>query len=104
MSFLRVKGGVDSSENHVGATFPRQFPDFISPQGIGGVDADANYISWLDSLFLNLVERLIDKDGISEARWSGTGKNVLPSWCDYCCSEGHSAGIDQVNVQEARSW
>jgi hypothetical protein len=104
MRFLRIEGGVYSTENHIRAAFPRQLANFISSQGIGSVDADANYISSLDSLLVDLVKRLIDKNGISEARGSGTGKNVLPSWCDYCCSEGHSAGIDQVNVQEARSW
>ena len=60
MSFLRIKRGVDSAENHIRAAFSRQFSDFVSPQGISGVDADANYISRLDSLFLNLVKCLID--------------------------------------------
>ena len=46
---VRIKGRVDSAEDHPGSTLLRQLADLIAAQGILGVDANANHVTGLNS-------------------------------------------------------
>src|SRR5205823_11252924 len=38
MSFVGIKGGVNATEDHVGAAFACQFADFISAERVGSME------------------------------------------------------------------
>jgi hypothetical protein len=68
------------------------------------MNADPNYISIFNVLWVYLSERFIHQNRISEAGWCGGRKYVLPTGCDNGSTERNSAGIDEVNGQRGAPW
>ena len=54
MGFVGIKGGVDSSEHHIGAAGACHGPNFVSAESIRGVDADTDDIAGLNLIGIDL--------------------------------------------------
>src|SRR5258706_16233479 len=105
MGFVRIEGGVNSSENHVCASIPCQFPDFVAAESICGVDADANNIARLNLVGVHGLKGFIDQAGIAKARRGSRRQNIQPARSNYSCAERNFTGINEVNAHAAlSSW
>jgi hypothetical protein len=96
--FVRVKRGVDASIDNPGAEAAGQPANFISAQGITGVDTDAHYISPLNGFRDYLFQGLIYENGFAGRRGGCSGNNKQPSWCDDGSTKRIIAWIHQVNA------
>ena len=57
------------------AAAARHLADGIAAQGIAGVDAYADDVARLDGFGNDLLERLIDEDGVADGIWGGGGED-----------------------------
>ncbi len=65
------------------------------------MDADADNISRVNCVGHNLLERFIDKDGITDDRGCGGSKHKEPTGRDDRGAEGIVAGIDEMDAHAA---
>ncbi len=89
--------GVNAAEDHGGAAFANDPPQFVAAKRIGGVNADADDISLLNLLRIESFQALINDVGISKPPGRGGGKNVKPARGDDPYSERNVAGVDEVH-------
>jgi hypothetical protein len=73
--FIWKEGGVNAAIDHPRATAAGHTADRVSAQGVAGVHADADDVAGLNRLGHDLLERLIDEDGISDGTRSGGCKD-----------------------------
>ena len=76
--FFGKQGGVNAAVDDPGAAAARHAADGISAQGIAGVHADADDVAGLNGFGHNLLERLIDEDGVADgsAAWRLQGRRA----------------------------
>ena len=98
MSFVWIKGCVNATEYHTGAAFARQSADFVSPERIGGVDANTNHISGLNTGGIYGVEGFVHQRCIPISLRSGRCQHIQPARGYDCGTKGNFTGIDEVNA------
>ena len=69
--FLRIKRGVNSTKDDIGARGAGDFSDFIAAQGIGGVDADSYRIAGVNA-------RRVDGERVSSTRMGSPNLGASP--------------------------
>lgn len=103
--FLGVEAGVNAAEHHVGSARTGYLPEFVSPQSIGGVNANTDHVARLNALGIDGSQRFIDQNRVAVGAGSCAGEHVEPSRSNDSGSEGHMAGIDQMNLHPpSDSW
>jgi hypothetical protein len=102
--FVRKQRGVNAAIDDPGAAGARHAADRVSAQGIAGVDADADDVAGLNGLGHNLLERLIDEDGISDGTRCGGCKHEEPTRRDDRGAKGIVAGIDEMNAHAVQPF
>jgi hypothetical protein len=65
------------------------------------VDADADEVAGLDGFGDDLLDGLVDEDGVACGRRGGCCEHEEPSGGDNCGTEGVVTGIDEVNADES---
>src|ERR1700693_3634098 len=98
MSFVRVKSCVNAAEYHIGAALACQLADFISTEGVGGVDADANNISSLNAGGGYGVESLVHQGCIPIRLRGGRCQHIQPARSYDRGTKRNFARIDEVNA------
>jgi hypothetical protein len=92
---------VDAAVDDPGSAFAGDAADFVTAEGVAGMDADADDVAGLDGFGGDLFEGLVDEDGISCGRRCGCGENEEPTGGDYGGPKGVIAGIYEMNTQES---
>ena len=64
---------MDSSEHHPSAALPCRATDFVSSQGVTGVNANADYVAWLNAFQIQVLQSLVADFGIAERLSSRSG-------------------------------
>ena len=98
VSFVRVKGCVNAAEHHIGAAFACQFADFVSPEGIGGMDANTHNISSLNTGWIHGVESFVNQRRIAKSLWGCGCQHIQPARSYDRGTKGNFARIDEVNA------
>ena len=98
-SFLWKQRGVNAAINDPGAAAASHAADSVSAERIAGVHADADDVAGLNGLGHNLLERLIDENGIADGTGCRGCKHEEPTRSDDGGAKGIIAGIDQMNAQ-----
>lgn len=101
-NLFREKGGVDAAVNDSGTEVAGDFPDGVTAEGVPGVYADADDVTFINGGRVELFEGLIADDGVAEDRGGGGGEHVEPAGGNHRGTEGHIAGIDQVDAGSGR--
>jgi hypothetical protein len=65
MGLVGIQGSVNATEDDIGAAFACQFADLVSPERIGGVDANANDISSLNSSGIYGIESFVHQGRVT---------------------------------------
>jgi hypothetical protein len=63
--FFREEGGVDAAVDDPGSALAGDAAYFVAAEGVTGVHADADDVAGLDGCGEDLLEGLVDEDGIS---------------------------------------
>ena len=95
-----VERGVDAAEDDPGAALAGDAADFVAAERVEGVDADADDVTGLDGLWVDLLEGLVDEFRVAEAFRGGAGEDKHPPWSDDCNAEGAFAGVHKLNCQD----
>lgn len=91
---------MNAAVHYPGAAFSRHTTNLIAPEGISGVHADADDVSWLNTFRNNLLQRFVDQDGGSGRLRSCCREYEKPAGGDDGCTEGIVAGINQMNARK----
>src|SRR5579862_1007685 len=102
--FLGIESGVNSAKNYIRSALPRQFPNFVSPQGIRGMNADTDGVSRLNTFGIHRAECFIHQNGIAEALGSGACQYVLPTRSNDRSPERNVARVNQMDVHAQCSF
>ena len=94
--FVGEERRVDAAEHDEGAPAPRETPDLVATQHIGGVNADADDITRPDAVQIERLERFVDDNRRAEAGRRRGGKHEEPARRDHRGSEREIAGIDEM--------
>ena len=95
---------MDAAENYEGTPITRDLANFISAQGILGMNANANNIARLNTIWIHMLECFVDEDGISEEGWRGRGDHIHPTRRNDRSAERRVARIDEVNLHTMFAW
>jgi hypothetical protein len=86
---------------------PARVPSFQfhshAKRSVGRMNADSDRVPGLNSVRIQLKQRLIDKNGVAKTFRRGGSEHVLPTRSDHRGSERHTAGVNQVNIHARRS-
>jgi hypothetical protein len=96
--FFREERGVDATVDDPGSAFTGYAAYFIATEGVAGVDTDADDVAGLDGFGEDLLEGLVDEDGIACGRRCGCCKDEEPTRSDDCCPKGIVAGIYEMDA------
>jgi hypothetical protein len=96
--FLRVQGGVNATENYVSSAGARLPADFIAPQGVGGVNADAHRVAALDGFKIDFFQSFIHQQRIAKLSGRGSSQHIEPTGGDNSSTEGDVARINKVHL------
>ena len=64
-SFFGEEGGVNAAIDDPSSTFAGDAADFVAAESVAGVDADADDVAGLNGFWEDLLDGLVDEDGIS---------------------------------------
>jgi hypothetical protein len=81
--FLGEERGVNASVDDGCSALAGHAADGVSAQGVAGVDADAYDVSGVDALRDDLLEGLIDEDGVAGGAGRCGGEDEQPSRGNY---------------------
>jgi len=90
---LGKEGGVNSAVYDPGAARSRYSSNFVSAQGVAGMDADADDVSGMDAFGNNRLKGFVDEDRISCRFRSSCCEYKQPSRCNYSGTKGIVTGI-----------
>ncbi len=76
--FFGKERGVDAAVDDPGSALAGHAADLVAAQGVAGVDADADDVAGLDGVGDDLLERLVDEDGVAQqsAAWRRRGRTA----------------------------
>ena len=107
LGFFGIERRVDAAVDDGRALGSRLGADFVSAEGVAGVDAETHHVAGLHGLEVERFERLISNARIAVPGGSGPGQDEQPSGCDDAYSKGKMTRVDQVNGSRTglgRAW
>ncbi len=91
-----IESGMNAPEDDRRAALAGDTSELISPQGVGGVNANPHDITRRDTVRVKRFERLIDDHRRPIVRWRRCGQHVQPTRCDDGGPERYVRRIDDV--------
>ena len=101
--FFGEEGGVDAAVDDRCAAFVGEAAYFVAAESVAGVDADAYDVAGLDGGGVDLLDGLVDEDGVAGGAWRGGGKDEEPARGDDSRAKCIVTGIDKVNAHWNRN-
>ena len=99
--FLREKRRVNAAIHNPCAPLAGHRTHLVPAQSIAGMHADADDVSRLNALGRNLLQRLIDQNGVSHRRRRGSRQNKQPTRRNDSRAKRIIAGIHKKNAHRA---
>jgi len=96
---VRVKGCVNSTENHKCPLLASQSADFIAAQCIARVNSNSNNVLSRNASDIQLLQRFVNDYRIAKAGWCRSGEHIEPARRDDADAEGPVTWIDEINSQ-----
>jgi hypothetical protein len=100
---FRIERGVNPAEHDPGAALAHDPPDFISTQGVAGVDADADHVTGLNGQGIENLERFVRDQRVPVGARRCRREHVQPARRDNPNAEREMARINQMDAQKAFS-
>ena len=99
-----IQRGVNAAIDDPGAALARHLADLVAAQSVAGVDADADDVPGLNAVGIDLLQRLVDEDGIAHRRRRGRGQHEEPAGRNDGRAKGIVAGIHQKNAHRSPAF
>jgi hypothetical protein len=98
---FREESGVNATVDDPGAALASDAADFVAAKGVPSVHADADDIAGLDGFGSDLLERLVDENGVASDGGCCRSEDEQPTWGNDCSPKRVVAGIYEMNTQES---
>src|ERR1700751_2562339 len=96
---LRIKCGVNSTEDHKCPLLASQHADFIATQCIARVNSNSNNIPSRNGSDIQLLQCFVNDYRVAKAGGCSSGEHIEPARCDDADAEGPVTRIDEENFQ-----
>ena len=92
-----IERGVDAAEHHDRPGLAGGPADLVAPQGVAGMDADADDVPAVDGAEIERFERFVGDDRVAERARRRGGDDEQPARRDDTDTERDVAGIDEAD-------
>src|SRR4051812_25284048 len=101
-SLLRVQRCVYPSVDDPRSPIARHSAQLVATQGIAGVDADSDYVTWLNIVRIELLQRFVPQQRIAIFGRCCRRNHEHPARRDNSSSKGRVTWVDQVNIHRRK--
>ena len=95
---FRVERRVDTPEHDPGPAFARDPANLVAAQSVARMDSYPNNVALPDRRRIQLLERFVSDERVTEGPRSRRGKHVKPPGCNDPHTEGKMARVYQVHL------
>ena len=89
---------MDTAVDDPGTTGPGTLSELVADQGVPGVDADTDDVTWLELRIVERRDHLVTQDGVAPFVGRGGSQHIEPARSDHGHPEGKVARVDNVDV------